>query len=84
MSCIQIWADQRNQVTVSIGPKEMTVASNSRPNRAYFQLDSGRDAVIYTDDVYTEFFDLAQFYAAQPDASNTWFLYLTIWTPKPV
>lgn len=79
VSKIVLFADLLNEVAISIGPNGMSVASSTRPNVAMFQLDAGRDAEIFTDEIYTEFFDLHAMVAAHQDAVNSWYLYLTIY-----
>lgn len=82
ISKVVLFADQNNAATISIGPNQMSVATGLRPNVAFFQLDAGRDAEIYTDNVMTEFFDLHAMRAAHNDGTNTWFLYVTIYRPS--
>lgn len=79
VSHITLFADQLNTATISIGPRMMSVSSSAAPNIAYFQLDAGRDAEIYTDKIYDEFFDLRQYAAAHNGSSGTMVLYLTIY-----
>lgn len=79
VSFVTIFADQANSVTVSIGPPGLTVAANSTPNVAYFQLDAGRSATINTDNVDNEYFDLHDFAAAHPDVSATQRIYVTVY-----
>lgn len=79
VSHITLFADQLNTATITIGPPPLAVSSLAAPNIAFFQLDSGRDAEIYTDFLNTEFFDLKQMHAAHNGSSGTMILYLTIW-----
>lgn len=81
-SCCTVFADQSNSATITIGPRELAVAANSLPNIAQFQLDAGRNATIYTDNVYSEFYFLSDFWAAHADPAATLYLYVTAWNAK--
>lgn len=79
VSHVTLFADQLNTATITVGPPPLTVSTLAAPNIAYFQLDAGRDAEIYTDRINVEFFDLKLLIAAHNAASGTMILYLTIY-----
>ncbi len=81
ISFVTIFADKSNSVAVAIGPTGMRIATAGLPSIAYFQLDAGRNATLYTDNVFTEYFDLYFYAAAHNSASATCILYVTIYQP---